>query len=201
MKRPESVDRLISLLGRLPGVGRRSGERMAMAALRDREGLAGHLAQALQEAAATVTFCRLCGTLTLKTEDPCALCTDPRRDNHVLCVVEDPSDIPLIERSGAFRGRYHALMGKLSPMRGEGPDQLRIQALLDRINGKEVREVLLALNTDVESDATAGYLTEQLLPLGVSVYRLARGLPAGSGIAYSDSQTLSQAIRHRVSLK
>lgn len=194
------MDRLIGLLSKLPGVGRRSAERMAMAALRDREGLAASLAHAFSEASSSVAFCRTCGNLTAKTEDPCGLCTDSRRDGTLLCVVEEPTDLLLIERSGAFRGRYHALMGKLSPMKGEGPDQIRVKGLLDRVKAEGIREVLLALNTDVESDATASYLTELLEPLGVSVSRLARGIPTGSGIAYSDAVTLSQAIRHRTRL-
>jgi len=194
---PEPLDRLIQLLGRLPGVGRRSAERMAWALARDAGGLARELSAVLSDTAQRITTCSRCGNLTARTEDPCRLCTDPRRDNHVVCVVEDPGDLVWIERSGAFRGRYHALMGRLSPMRGEGVAQTRMDALLARLKPEGIREVILALNTDTESEATARFLHEALTAQGVTVTRLARGLPTGSGVGYADGATLARALENR----
>lgn len=198
MRLPEELTALIELLNRLPGVGRRSAERMALAILRDRDRLGPRLARALERAAEAVVPCARCGTLTRREENPCRLCTDPARDPALLCVVEDPADIAPIEATGAFRGRYHALMGKISPIRGDGPADLRIQSLMKRVREDKIREVLLALNADTESDATAGFLAEHLAATGVRVSRLARGIPSGSGIAYADALTLRQAIRHRI---
>ncbi len=193
----EPLDKLTSLLGRLPGVGRRSAERMALKLARDSRGLVRDLILALQELDAKVGACTLCGGITLKTEDPCSLCRDARRDSRVICVVEEPGDILLIERTGCFRGRYHALMGKLSPMKGEGVQDLRVESLLKRIDGEGVEEVILALNSDVESDATSSFLQHALSTREVKVSRLAFGIPAGSAIAYSDSVTLSRALQNR----
>lgn len=198
MHYPEELNQLILLLNRLPGVGRRSAERMALAILRDKEKLAARLARALHEAGETIVPCTQCGSLTRREANPCRLCTDPSRDDQWLCMVEEPTDIGLIEQAGVFRGRYFALMGKLSAIRGEGPEHLRIRELMKRLRERSIREVLLALNSDVESDATASYLTELCNGAGVKVSRLARGLPSGSGIAYSDAQTLKQAIQYRV---
>ena len=198
---PEALDKLIGSLGRLPGVGRRSAERMAMAVLREPNTVGAEILASLQSALQLLTPCKRCGNITVRSEDPCALCTDPKRATGVLCVVEEPADILLMERSGAFRGRYHALMGRLSPMRGEGVRQLRIDALLDRIRQEGVSEVLLALNSDVEGDATGSYLREVLSNLSVTVSRPARGIPSGSGLAYMDAGTLARAIENRQSLR
>lgn len=195
----EALDKLVSGLGRLPGIGRRSAERMAMAILRDPAGTGAELHALLDNALKLLTPCKSCGNITLRTQDPCSLCTDPRRDAAVLCVVEDPADILLMERSGAYRGRYHALMGKLSPMRGEGVRNLRVESLVERVKREGIREVLLALNSDVESDATAAYLRDVLASLNVNVTHLARGLPAGSGLSYTDPVTLRRALEHRQS--
>ncbi|HMP74854.1 MAG TPA: recombination mediator RecR [Kiritimatiellia bacterium] len=194
---PEALDKLIAGLGRLPGVGRRSAERMAMAILRDPAGTGAELAGVLQVALQHLTPCKWCGNITLRAQDPCPLCTDPRRDTGVLCVVEEPADILNLERSGAYRGRYHALMGRLSPMRGEGVRNLRVDALVERVRAGSFKEVVLALNSDVESDATAAYLQEVLATAGVKVTRLARGIPAGSGLSYTDAITLARAFENR----
>ena len=194
---PDPLDRLIPLLARLPGVGRRSAERMAWALARDASGLARDLATALADAAQRVVLCSRCGYVTQRGEDPCRLCTDPRRDEHVLCVVEEPTDILWIERAGAYRGRYHALLGRISPMRGEGINQIRVDALLARLKPEGIQEVILALNADTEGDATASFLQEALTAQGVKVTRLARGLPSGSGVGYADSHTLAKALEHR----
>jgi recombination protein RecR len=196
----EPVDRLAQLLGKLPGVGRRSAEKMALKVCRDTGGLARDLVAALQGVQATVAVCSLCGNITLKEEDPCRLCKDPRRDARMICVVEDPSDILILERAGEYRGRYHALMGRLSPMKGEGVQDLRVDALLQRIDRENIEEVILALGSDVESDATAAFLQHSLTSRKVRVTRLAFGIPAGSEIAYSDPVTLSRAIRGRQSV-
>ena len=194
----EAMEKLMAVLGRLPGLGRRSAERIALKLVRDRgRNLARELIAALQEVDAQVRLCSRCGHLTGVEEDPCRLCTDPRRDARLLCVVEDPSDIVQLEKSGAFRGRYHALMGKLSPMKGEGVRNLRVDALLARIAEEKIEEVILALNTDVESDATASFLRQLLAACSVKVSRIAFGLPAGSGIAYSDPVTLQRAMEWR----
>ena len=193
----DALDKLTACLSRLPGVGRRSAERMASRLARNRSNLCAELADALRDVAATVRCCSRCGSLTPATEDPCRLCTDTRRDGSMLCVVEDPSDITAIEQSGGYRGRYHALMGKMSPMQGDGPGDLRIQALLARVRDEGIEEVVLALNTDVESDATASFVGALLHKDGKKVTRLAYGLPAGSGIKYSDPVTLSRAMRGR----
>ncbi|MCO6400212.1 MAG: recombination protein RecR [Verrucomicrobia bacterium] len=194
---PEALDKLISGLGRLPGVGRRSAERMAMAILRDPAGTGAELLATLQHAIQQLTPCRTCGNITLRSQDPCSLCADPRRDSTLLCVVEEPADILAMERSGAYRGRYHALMGRLSPMRGEGVRHLRVDSLIERVKREGIREVLLALNSDVESDATASYLRDVLASIDVKVTQLARGIPSGSGLAYSDATTLSRALANR----
>jgi recombination protein RecR len=193
----DPLGNLAACLGRLPGIGSKTSDRMALRLARQPNGLLRDLIGALQAVQAGVRTCDRCGHVTSVDVNPCRLCTDPNRDDGLLCVVEDPSDIMAIERSGEFRGRYHALMGKISPMRGEGPGQLRIEALVNRVRGESFREVILAMNTDVESDATAAYLRDVLQGGGVSVTRLAYGLPVGSGVAYSDAVTLSRAIRGR----
>lgn len=192
------VDNLIRALAKLPGLGRRSAERAALALLRKPELLLDALTAALQEARTTVCCCTVCGGFTSREQNPCALCTDASRDGTVLCVVEEPSDIFAIERSGGYRGRYHALMGKLSPARQTGPADLRLRVLAERVGRGGVTEVLLALSTDMEGDATAGYIGELLRPLGVRVTRLAFGLPADSGVGYSDPLTLKRAISGRI---
>lgn len=196
----DSLDRLKMLLSKLPGVGRRSADRMAVAIARNRDGYLNELAAAIEQVGREITTCKLCGSLTDHAENPCRLCTDTRRDSRLLCVVEDPGDIDLIERSGMYRGRYHALMGKLSPARGEGPGSIRLVSLLKRLEGGAVEEVILALNSDVESDATAHFLVEKLSGRMVKITRLARGIPAGSGLAYTDPVTLEAALKNRTSI-
>ena len=188
---------LTEALAKLPGIGRRTAERLATHLARNPSGAARELATALDGAREKLTACKLCGSVTAKEENPCRLCCDARREDAILCVVEEPSDIALIERSGEYRGRYFALMGKISPMRGEGIGDLRLPALLER--AAKTKEVLLALNCDVESEATASYLRHvlaQKLPK-LKISRLALGIPAGSAIAFSDPVTRGRAIRGR----
>ncbi len=191
------LDNLVAALNRLPGVGRRTAERMAMALVQDNKGLMRILANALLEADEGIATCDRCGSVTLADLNPCELCTRPRRDAHILCVVESPGDIMKIEESGGFQGRYHALMGRLSPMHGTGAADLRGDKLLQRLAEEKFEEVLIALGTDVESDATASYLKEILSSRNVKVSRIAFGLPAGSAIEYSDAATLARAISGR----
>lgn len=193
----EHLDRLTAALGRLPGVGRRSAERMAYRLAWDPDGALRELLEALREAQANVRLCGRCGGLTTAAENPCRLCTNPARDRGVLCVVQDPSDIIAIERTGSFKGRYHALMGIISPMHGEGPRDLRLGSLMRRVEEEKFEEVVLALGTDVESESTASYITELLKPKSLRVTRLASGMPAGSGIGYADPVTLSRAVKGR----
>ena len=196
MKALAYLDRLAECLARLPGVGRRSAERMAYRLVSAPDRMRD-LREALREAEANVRFCTRCGNITTTGDELCHLCTATGRDDGALCVVEDPGDILSIEKSGAFTGRYHALMGRISPMHGTGPGDLRIESLVARVVGGGVQEVILALNTNVESDATAAYIAEVLKPHKTRVTRIAFGLPAGSGIGYSDSVTLTRAVRGR----
>ena len=197
MKGLDYLDRVTASLSQLPGIGRRSAERMAYRLAGDTEGLLKELVQALAETAQHVRLCARCGGVTTTDEPVCKLCTASNRDGACVCVVQDPTDIIALERTGSFRGRYHALMGKLSPMHGEGPADLRLDALLSRVAEEHFQEVVLALGTDVESEATASYVSERLKGLGVRVTRLATGIPAGSGIMYSDALTLSRAMKGR----
>jgi recombination protein RecR len=198
MSTAESLEKLVGALGKLPGVGRRTAERMAMKLVRDPDGVMKDLVTSLQEAMARIKCCSRCGNITTVEQNPCGLCTSASRDGSTLCVVEDPYDITTIERSGGFGGRYHALMGKISPMRGDGPGELRLKSLVERIEKEKFQEVILALSTDVEGDSTASYIADLLKGQKVKVTRLAFGMPAGSGIAYSDPVTLSRALKGRV---
>lgn len=191
------VAELEACLSRLPGFGRRSAARAAQALVRERLRLAAPLSDALAAVMENVRCCSRCGAFTIASEDPCALCTDPRRDSAHLCVVEEPDDIARIEATGAFRGRYHVLGGKLAPSRRMGPEKLRIAELADRVVREGASEVLLALSTDMEGDATALYVAERLRGTGAKITRLALGLPADSGVGYSDPLTLRRAIVNR----
>ena len=200
------IDTLVRALAHLPGLGRRSAGRAALALVREPARLLDPLVLALREARAEVACCSRCGAFTVRAEDPSAFCTDETRDGTSVCVVEEPSDLLTIESAGAFRGRYHVLGGKLSPVRHLGPEKLRLAELKDRIAREGFAEVMLALSTDMEGDATAGYVAEVLrawpsAEAPVRVTRLAFGLPADSGVAYSDPLTLRRAIVHRCALE
>ncbi len=189
------IDRMIQLLARLPGLGPRSARRAALALITRRESLLRPLGEALLRAAEAITPCSLCGNLD--DRDPCALCADPQRDPAVVCVVEEVGDLWAIERSGAYRGRYHVLGGTLSALDGRGPEQLNIAGLLERVRRDRVGEVILALGATVDGQTTAHYIAERLEPLGVSITRLAQGLPVGGELDYLDDGTLSAAFRLR----
>ena len=196
----EYLNQITVALGKLPGIGRRSAERMAYRLAGDPDGVARDLSQALNEARDNVRLCTLCGGITTVAEMPCRLCTHPARDGLTVCVVQDPSDIVALERTGSYKGRYHALMGIISPMHGEGPGDIRLQALLKRVDTEGFQEVILALGMDVESEATAHYIAELLKARKLRITRLATGIPVGSGIGHSDAMTLAQAIKGRQTL-
>lgn len=191
------LDNLIAALEKLPGIGKRSAERMAFSLVQNRDGLARRLADALLAADEQVASCSRCGGITVSKEDPCALCTDGRRANGLLCVVESVGDIMKIEGCNGFAGRYHVLGGHLSPALGKGFGDLRVTELLARLQPESIQEVIIALGTDTESEATASYLAELIASRGVKASRLAFGLPSGSAIEYADSTTLSRAIQGR----
>lgn len=195
---PPSLTRLIAALSHLPGVGPRSAERLALHLVQSEQGGVKELARAIVDARETVQNCSTCGALT--ETDPCDLCRDERRDSALVCVVERPVDILLVEKAAVFRGRFHVLGGKLSPLNGVEPEDLRIAELEKRVGAEGVREVILALPTDVEGDATCHYLAQRLRELEIKVTRLAHGLPAGSGLEYADELTLTRALEGRSTL-
>jgi recombination protein RecR len=189
------IERLISLLAKLPGLGPRSARRAALALLKRRDQLLTPLAAALADAAAKVKVCALCGSLD--TQDPCAVCTDQTRDGALICVVEEVGALWAMERAGAFRGRYHVLGGLLSALDGVGPESLRIGSLVQRASQDGVTEVILALPATVDGQTTAHYVAERLAPTGVSITMLARGVPVGGELDWLDDGTIAQAMRAR----
>lgn len=189
------IDRLIQLLAKLPGLGPRSARRAALFLIKNRERLLTPLAAAMAEANEKVTSCSSCGNVD--TVDPCTLCTDPRRDRSILCVVEEVGDLWALERAAAWAGLYHVLGGTLSAIEGIRPEDLAIGPLIARVRESYVKEVVLALNATVEGQTTAHYITEQLKDLGIATSRLAHGVPVGGELDYLDEGTLTQAIRAR----
>jgi recombination protein RecR len=189
------IERLIALLGKLPGLGPRSARRAALALLKKKDQLLDPLANALADAGAKVRACSVCGALD--TSDPCSVCSDHSRDQTLLCVVEEVGGLWALERGGSFRGRYHVLGGLLSALDGVGPDSLRVNELVARAQGGEVREVILALPATVDGQTTAHYLSERLAPLQVQVTSLARGVPVGGELDWLDDGTIAQALRAR----
>jgi recombination protein RecR len=189
------VQRLIDELSRLPGVGQKSAQRLAFHLLNIDEVDANRLAEAIVDMRATVRLCSRCFNVT--AEEECGICLDVRRDRTLVCVVERAQDIPVIERTQEFRGRYHVLGGAISPIAGIGPESLRMKELIARIDGEGITEVIAATNPTVEGDTTALYLARLLKPLGVRVSRLASGLPVGGDIDYADEITLGRALAGR----
>jgi recombination protein RecR len=192
---PQSVQNLIAQLSKLPGIGKRSAERMALFLLKADAETSRQLGQAILDARAKIRNCVRCGGYT--EQEVCEICSSARRDASIVCVVEGPNDILTLERVGAFNGVYHALMGRISPLNGVGPERLRIGALIERVKSNAPSEVVLALGADVESEATAHYLAEQLKPLGVTVTRIGVGLSAGSALEMADEVTLTRALEGR----
>lgn len=191
---PTPINELLAALGTLPGIGPRSAERIALHLVQAEPGSVRQLAQAILQARERVRACPNCGALTEAV--PCGFCTDPRRDASTICVVERATDVFPLEKSGSFRGRFHVLGGKISPLNGIGPEDLRIGALEQRLAAEPIREVILALGSDVEGDATSFYLAKQF-GAKVKVTRLAHGLPAGSGLEFADELTLARALEGR----
>lgn len=192
---PEAISSLIAALGQLPGIGPRSAERIALHIVQTEAGAARRLAEALLNARERIRLCEICGALTEKS--PCDFCTDPRRDSTLVCVVERPTDIISLEKSGTYRGRYHVLGGKVSPVNGVQPEDLRIAQLEQRLGREPFKEIIIALATDVEGDATSYYLAQRLSREGLKITRIAHGLPAGAGLEFADEITLGHALAGR----
>jgi len=189
------LERLIERLRKLPGVGQKSAQRLAFFILRGDAEEARALAQAIVEVKEKIRLCTICFNIT--DTDPCLVCADAGRDASSLCVVEEPHNLVSIEKSGQFRGRYHILHGSIAPLRGIGPDDLKIGPLLERLRDGTVKEVILATNPNVEGEATAVYLSRLLKPIGVRVTRIALGLPVGSELEYADEVTVGKALEGR----
>jgi recombination protein RecR len=189
------IDRLVHELGKLPGIGERTATRLAFFILRQPGEYAHALSRALVDVKEKVRLCSECMNLT--ENDPCDTCRDLRRDSDIICVVEEPSDVMAVERSHAFRGRYHILHGAISPLDGVGPDDIKIAELLRRLESDNVREVIVATNANVEGEATALYLTKLIKPTGMKITRLASGIPVGGDLEYIDASTLSRAFDER----
>jgi recombination protein RecR len=189
------IEKLIQLLAKLPGLGPRSARRAALTMLKKRDTIMVPLAEAIETAAGAVLNCPICGNLD--TQDPCNVCRDPHRDAEIICVVEEVADLWALERSGAFRGRYHVLGGTLSPFQGVGPDDLSIASLVERARPPEVKEIILALNATVEGQTTGHFIAEQLTGADVTVTHLAHGVPMGGELDYLDDGTLTAALRAR----
>jgi recombination protein RecR len=192
------IQDLIDELGRLPGVGPKSAQRIAFHILDADPSDVARLATALTEAKEKVHFCAICGNVTVDVE--CKICADPRRDPSVICVVEESKDVVAVERTREFRGRYHVLGGAISPIAGIGPDQLRIKELLTRLQDGTVTEVIIATDPNLEGEATATYLIRMLSPLGLRVSKLASGLPVGGDLEYADELTLGRAFEGRTAI-
>jgi len=191
-----AIEDLVKELAKLPGIGSKTAQRLAFHLLKEPAEAAERLAKAIRRVRAEVMACGACGNLS--DEDPCAICRDPRRDATLLCVVEEAKDVAAIERAGRYRGRYHVLGGRVSPLDGVGPDALRITPLVERVrNGSGVREVIVATNPSMEGEVTATYLQQVLRPTGVRVTRIARGLPVGGDLEYADGVTIAQALDAR----
>jgi recombination protein RecR len=190
-----TIEKLIEELMKLPGIGRRSAQRIVYYVLEAAKDEVGALNEAIVNVKAQVRFCSICNNFS-ETE-VCGICSDPRRDKKIVCVIENPKDVENIERSGMFHGTYHVLLGAISPLEGRGPHDLKVNGLIDRVKSGEVAEVVLATDSDTEGEATAIFLTKLLRPLGVKVMRIGIGLPVGSNLEYADPATLARAIEGR----
>ena len=195
MSLPESLQELVEQFKKLPGVGAKSAQRLAFHVLRTPREEAERLCVAIRDVKDRVTYCTTCNNIT--DTDPCPLCTDSTRNHRVICVVEEPQNVTVVEKTGGFRGVYHVLMGTISPLQGVGPDDLKIKGLLVRIGTDAVDEVILATNPTVEGEATAIYLTRLLKPMGIRVTRIAIGIPVGSDIEFTDDLTMGKALEGR----
>jgi len=192
---PEAITRLVDEFSRLPGIGPKTASRLAYYLLRAPREQVQVLGETISQLRDRIVFCSRC--FNIAEADPCPICTDERRDQHVVCVVEEPLDVLAIERTSEYHGLYHILHGAISPVEGVGPDDLRVRELVERIKVSDISEVILATNTSLEGEATAMYVQRQLLPLGVRVTRLARGLPVGGDLEYADAITVARALEGR----
>jgi recombination protein RecR len=193
----EALQQLIEEFSQLPGIGRKSAQRLALYILKQPREDVVKMARSLVNVKDRIRYCSICWNIT--EEDPCAVCASPKRDRSIICVVEEPNDVIALEKTNEFHGLYHVLGGALSPLDGIGPEDLKVRELLSRVNG-ESAEVILAMNPNVEGEATTIYLTRLLKPLNVKVTRIARGIPVGGDLEFADEATLSRAIEGRVTL-
>ena len=191
----EPIARLVQVLTKLPGIGEKTASRLAFHILGAPEEYARGLAQAIRDVKEKIRLCSVC--LNITETDPCRICRDPSRDDDILCVVEEPNDLYVIDKTGIFQGKYHVLHGVISPLEGIGPDEIHIAELLDRLKDGKVKEIILATNPVVEGDATALYIKEQVKPFRVKVTRIARGIPVGGDLEYTDGATVIDALRGR----
>ena len=192
---PEPLAKLVEQLQKLPGIGAKGAQRLAFHILKNPRDEAERLCDAIREVKDRVTYCSTCNNIT--DRDPCVFCTNPSRDQRVICVVEEPQNVSVVEKTREFRGVYHVLMGALSPLHGVGPDDLKIKGLLARVGDGGADEIILATNPTVEGEATALYLARLLNPLGVRVTRIAMGIPVGSDLEYADEITMTRAMENR----
>jgi recombination protein RecR len=192
---PDSLQQLIDQFKRLPGIGGKSAQRLAFHVLRTPREDAERLCEAIRQVKDRVTYCTICNNIT--DIDPCGICADDTRDRRTICVIEEPQNVNVVEKTGGHRGTYHVLMGAISPLSGIGPDDLKIKGLLERIAVGGVEEIILATNPNVEGEATAIYLARLLKPLGVRVTRIAMGIPVGSDLDYADDLTMTRALEGR----
>ncbi|HEV8539000.1 MAG TPA: recombination mediator RecR [Bacteroidota bacterium] len=193
----DSLDQLIEEFSRLPGIGRKSAQRLALYILKLPKEEVGSIARALVDVKEKMKYCTSCWNFT--EDDPCVICSSPKRDTTLICVVEEPNDVVALEKTNEYKGLYHVLGGALSPLDGIGPEELKVRELLARVDSN-VKEIILAMNPNIEGEATTIYLTRLLKPLGVSVTRLARGIPMGGDLEFSDEATLARALEGRVAV-
>lgn len=194
----ESIEQLAEQFSRLPGIGRKTAHRLALYVVKMQREEVVNLAQALVNVKDRVKYCTVCSNIT--EADPCPICSNTKRDKTIVCVVEEPTDVLALERTNEFAGVYHVLGGALSPLDGVGPEDLRIRELLQRLSDTRIEEIILALNSDVEGEATTLYLSKLLKPLGMRVTRIARGLPVGTDLEFADQATLSRALEGRIAV-
>jgi recombination protein RecR len=192
---PESLQHLVDQFKKLPGIGAKSAQRLAFHVLKTPREDAEQLCEAIRDVKDRITYCSTCNNIT--DTDPCVFCADSSRDHRLICVVEEPQNVNVVEKTGGFRGTYHVLLGALSPLHGVGPDDLKIKGLLTRLEHGDVDEIILATNPTVEGEATAIYLARLFKPLGVRVTRIATGIPVGSDLEYADELTMGKAMEGR----
>ena len=194
---PQPIQDLINAFSRLPGIGPKTASRLTFYLLRAPEDISKNLADALSYLKSKTTYCQVCYNITLADREVCEICEDDTRDPGLICVVEEPLDVWALERTGAFSGRYHVLHGAMSPIEGIGPEDLKVRELIERLNQADVHEVILATNPSMEGDYTAAYIRQQINPMGIHLTRLARGLPIGGDLEYTDQNTLLRALAGR----